>query len=214
MQITSGIVMYSRVVKDDDYGIKREAKVELSFMVAEGEEPDVDRAKDLAVAKVHEMLRVKPATKSEPAAVPNSAGSPLPAHPGAAAVPAPANDKAKLAAAAAEKATPKEAPAEKPEKAPAKKKPVPAIEQRQISTGEERKDPNDMSELFGEEEEKPREITDKELNEEVQKKVAALKSSAQVLALKKTYVGEMPKTVRDIPQDKRAQFLKDMKALT
>lgn len=213
MQITSGVVSYSRVVKDDDYGIKREAKVELSYMLAEGEALDLDHVKDMAVAKVHEMLRVKPATKSDaPPAASTQAGTPLPAAPAAGGAKAPsdampsgtegagkpkkANDKDKLAAAAIDKATPK--------------KPVPDIETRQISTGEER---DDMSELFGDDEPKPREITDVEVNAETQKAVARLKSAEKVKALKEKYVGPMPKTVRDVPQAQREQFLKDLKAL-
>lgn len=212
MQITSGIVSYLRVVKDDDFGIKREAKVELSYMLAEGEALDLDHVKDMAVTKVHEMLRVKPATKSDAAPAATQAGTPLPAAPAAGAAKAPeakapvapkkSSDKDKLAAAAADKATPK--------------KPVPAIEERQISTGEERKSPedDDMSELFGEDEPKAREITDVEVNAETQKAVARLKSAEKVKALKEKYVGPMPKTVRDVPQAQREQFLKDLKALT
>lgn len=211
MQITSGIVSYLRVVKDDDFGIKREAKVELSYMLAEGEALDIDHVKDMAVAKVHEMLRVKPATKSDAAPAATQAGTPLPAAPAAGAAKAPeakpvapkkSSDKDKLAAAAIDKVTPK--------------KPVPAIEERQISTGEERKSPedDDMSELFGEDEPKAREITDVEVNAETQKAVARLKSAEKVKALKEKYVGPMPKTVRDVPQAQREQFLKDLKALT
>lgn len=236
MQITSGLVSYARVVKDDDYGIKREAKVELSFMVGEGSSDadmlaHIDRTKDLAVGKVHDMLRVaKPATKSEPAPAGRpEVGTPLPASPPAGAAPAtdaavkPANDKERLAVEAMMKAALEAENVEAPVKKRAKKAPEAVAGTGQaISTGEERKDPdaaNDgLDELFGGDG-KPaaapptRQITDKDLNEEVQKKNHVLKDSKKIIALKETYVGPMPKQLRDIPQDKREAFLKDLAAL-
>lgn len=230
MQITSGSVSYLRVVKDDDFGIKREAKVDLSFTVDGDEEVFVaalDAVKDTAVTKVHEMLRVKaqPATKSETAAAgPATAGTPLPATQAPAAGSAPMTDKDKLAAEALAKASKKTeevdvtaAPKKttKPKKAPAE-----AVGTGQaISTGEERKDPaqeDDLSALFGEDE-KPaapaREVTDKELNEAAQKANARLKDSKKIIALKEKYVGPMPKSLRDIPKEKREEFLKELEAL-
>jgi hypothetical protein len=201
-QITGGKYSYTRVVKDDDYGIKREFSAELTFNVGE-DDPVGDIGVEIAQRVVditHEKLRIKSATASVPAAASEivKTGSPSPVGPSPAAA-VPVNDKEKLAAEAVARATP--APT-KPKRAPkAEAAPVPVVE-------------DDLSELFGETAAPARVITDKDLMEAVTKKNATLKDPPKIVALRIKYVGQLPKQMRDIPQEKREEFLKELDALS
>ncbi len=202
-QITGGKYTYSRVVKDDDYGIKREFTAELGFTVGE-DDPVGDIGIEIAQKVVdiaHEKLRIKgsaPATGPAAAEVQARQGPPPPAPPPAAG-PAPINDKERLAQAAG---LVPETPAPKPpKKAPKLDKPAPVAAD------------DDLSSLFGDEApEQP--ITDKALNDAVQAKNAILKNPPKIVALKEKFAGALPKSLRDIPQEKRAVFLMELAALT
>jgi hypothetical protein len=202
-QITSGKFLYGRVVKDDDYGIKREFIAELSFGIGENESPDeiMGYVAQKVVDIAHAKLRL-PAAAPTGAAVEVQArpGSPPPAPPPAAA-PAPVNDKERLAAQVVAAATPAVV---KPKRAPKLVEPAPEAA------------PDDLSALFGDEPAKEivKPITDKELNDAVQHKNATLKNPPKIVALKEKFAGPLPKALRDIPQEKRAQFLTELAALS
>src|ERR1700687_379886 len=115
-QITGGKLHYTRVVKDDDYGIKREFGAELTFGVGENESPDeiMEYVAQKVVDVTHAKLRIKSATPTGAAAAEVQArpGSPPPAPPPAA---APAlNDKEKLAIEVIVANTPVKAPKKAP----------------------------------------------------------------------------------------------------
>jgi hypothetical protein len=201
-QITGGKFHYLRVVKDDDFGIKREFAAELTFGVGENESPDeiIGFVAQKVVDIAHEKLRIR--TGSAAAEVQARSGSPSPASPPAAADPAPTppkvNDKERLAA---EAGLTQAAPA-KPKKAP-KIAPVP------VETVDD-----DLSELFGETEPKPvRVVTDKEIIDAVNKKNSVLKDPPKLVALKEEFVGKLPKQLRDIPAERREEFLQRLDAL-
>jgi hypothetical protein len=197
-QITGGKFHYLRVVKDDDFGIKREFQAELTFSVGENESPDeiMGFVAQKVVDVTHEKLRIRSAAPTGAAAgeVQAKPGSP-PLAPLPAAAPAPVNDKEKLAAALVEKTTPK-----KGKKAPDIAAAAPA---------------DDLDDLLGGGTPKPaaKPITDKELNDAVQAKNATLKNPPKIVALKEKYAGALPKSLRDIPQEKRAEFLTELAEL-
>jgi hypothetical protein len=204
-QITNGKFHYLRVIKDDDFGIKREFAAELSFAVGENESPDeimgfvAQKVVDIA----HEKLRIR--SGSAAAEVQARPGSPSPASPPPAADPVlPKNDKEKLAAAAGlTQAAPPVAAPVKPKKAP------------KIAPAPEAAVEDDLSELFGETEPaKPaRVVTDKEIIDAVNKKNGILKDPPKLVALKEEFVGKLPKQLRDIPAERREEFLKRLEDL-
>lgn len=199
-QITGGNFRYLRVVKDDDFGIKREFQAELSFSVGENESPS--EISDFVAQKVvditHEKLRIRssaPTTGAAAGEVQAKPGSPPSAPPPAAAPASPPTDKDRLAAEAVAKATPA------PKKAP-------KIEKKAAED-------DDMAALLGEETVAAAKIiTDKDLSDAVTKKNATLKKPQAIVALKETYTGPLPKQMRNIPQEKRAQFLIELEALS
>lgn len=203
-QITGGKFHYLRVVKDDDFGIKREFAAELTFGVGENESPDeiIGFVAQKVVDIAHEKLRIR--TGSAAAEVQARPGSPSPASPPPAADPVSpkVNDKEKLAAAAGLTVA---APA------PVKPKKAPKI----APVAEAAVEDDDLSELFGETEPaKPaRVVTDKEVIDAVNKKNSVLKDPPKLVALKEKYVGKLPKQLRDIPAERREEFLKELEEL-
>lgn len=210
MNITGGTIGYERVVKDDDYGINRKAKCELSFQLAESDElsSSADVVKEACVDKVNQMLRVKPAPKPDAApAIPARVSPPAAAQEPAASAP---KDKTKADLEAEMLA---KAGAEKPKRA--KKAPESVVEaQPPISTGEPRVSEEDaMAELLGEAAEPEKPIpTEVEMNNAVQKKVAQLKTPAKVIELKRKYVGAA--AINTIPKERRVEFLEELNALS
>lgn len=206
-QITSGRTMYSRVVKDDDYGIKREMLCELSFAVGENENPDeiIAHVAQKCVEIVHEKLRLRsaaPAAPSVPAATQTTDGAPSLKSPGAAAgatAPSKEDAAAKLNAAEATKKATRAPKVEKPAEAPAK---------------EADDDLNDLLGLNEKPAEPARKISDLEMTQAIQKKNAAIKNPKAITALKEKFVGPQPAQLRDLPAEKREQFLTELEALT
>lgn len=201
-QVTGGKFHYLRVVKDDEFGIKREFAAELSFSVGENESPDEISAfvAQKVVDITHEKLRIRSAAQAGATAAEVQAkpGSP-PLAPPPAVAPAPTNDKERLAAEAGLTVIPAEL--KKPKKAPKiETAPAPAED--------------DLSALFGDEKAATKPITDKELNDAVQAKNATLKNPSKIVALKEKFAGPLPKALRDIPQEKRATFLTELSALS
>lgn len=199
-QVTGGKFHYLRVVKDDEFGIKREFAAELSFSVGENESPDEISAfvAQKVVDITHEKLRIRSAAQAGATAAEVQAkpGSP-PLAPPPAVAPAPVNDKERLAVEAGLTVIPAE---------PKKAKKAPKIEAAPAE--------DDLSALFGEPE-KPaaKPVTDKELNDAVQAKNATLKNPPKIVNLKEAFAGPLPKALRDIPQDRRAEFLIQLAAL-
>lgn len=205
-QITGGKFHYLRVVKDDDFGIKREFAAELTFGVGENESPDeiIGFVAQKVVDIAHEKLRIR--SGSAAAEVQARPGSPSPASPPPAADPvSPKNDKEKLAAAAGLTTLAVVAPA------PVKPKKAPKI----APVAEAAVEDDDLSELFGETEPaKPaRVVTDKEIIDAVNKKNGILKDPPKLVALKEEFVGKLPKQLRDIPAERREEFLQRLEAL-
>lgn len=223
--ITAGFIEYSEQVQPGTFG-SPQAKAHFAFAIPDGEgyEATAQLAAREAKNYVRTILGLK---KAEPAA---AAPQPviLPATPTADTGSAPLNDKEKLAAELVARTTPK---ATTKKRAPAAA--VEAPTGQAISQGtagddpkpgsEETGDPTDdgnLDELFGDES-KPAEpvkpvkiITDKELVEAVQKRNGIIKKPKEITALKEKYSGPMPKQLRDIPADKREDFLKELEALS
>lgn len=199
MQITGGKVVFSRSVQPAQYETKK-AEVEIQFTLAEGEklENQLDIAAKFAQDKALEMVGLqKPAvtTAAPKAAVPTKAqGETTPAE-----------------------KTGKEAAAEKLNAADTKKAKAPPKTGAAISTGEERKDPdnNDISDLLGETPAEVKTITDKDLSAACNAQNGKMKEGApSIRKLIEKFAGPLPKQVRDIPQEKRQAFLDELKALT
>jgi hypothetical protein len=78
-----------------------------------------------------------------------------------------------------------------------------------ISTGAERKDPDDLGDVIGVD---PVVITPKDLQDAVTKKHAAFGRGQEIRAVVNKYVTH-PQTVKEIPVDKRAAFMAEIEAL-
>lgn len=211
-QVTSGVVEYSRVRKDDDYGIKREAKVSLSFTVDEGEDHLTVLALlgANAVERVHGMIQIR-----VPEGVVSSGASVAPS----AVAPATPSGPKEAAAAALNAAETKPETPTKPKRPP--KTQQPATPAADAILGAETPAPatpapaasdDGLGDLLGAVEVKP--VTDQELGAFITRRNAVLKKPEAIRALIAKYAGPVPKQARDIPQEKRQDFLKELDALT
>ena len=183
--ITGGRVVYGRTVQPAQYESKK-AEVELTFGVEEGGDLGgfLDETAALAMAKAHEMVGMKSeAKKPAPKAPPQTATATAP-------------QGQKEAAAAKMNAKDKAAPKDEIDLGDTK----PAI-----STGEERIDPDGLD--LG-----PAPLTDKDLLEVVSAKMREINNPKAIKDVREKYV-KVPMGIKDIPQDKRAAFIADVKAL-
>jgi hypothetical protein len=212
MQITGGRVVYGRTVQPAQYESKK-AEVEITFVLAEGEDlgDSLDKAAAYAMSKGQEMVGVKPATKPARSAMAEDGARAEAAE--AAVVLDKRTKEGKEAAKAAAAAAMNAKDAGKKPDTEALPEDKPAIS----TTPENRVDPNDTS-FLDEGSEEPAVITDKELHDAAGKKNTVLMKThgnaapAMIKALKNEYA-PLPKQLKDIAQDKRAEFLKRLEAL-
>lgn len=209
MQITGGKVTYLRSVQPAQYETKK-CEVEIAFTLGEGEtlSNQLDIAAKAAMDKVHEVVGLKAAPASGASKVTTTPKNATP----------PAHDPKADAAA---NLTAREQKAK--EQAAKTAKTPPATTGAAISTGGERK-PNDDGldfDLVPSAVEVPASapITDKDLTAAVNKKHGELSktlgqaAAPKVRGLIAEYAGELPKQLRDIPADKRAEFLVALAAM-
>lgn len=189
-QITGGKVSYGRTAKVAEYESKR-ADVELVFAVGDGEshEEILDKVLILAQCKVLTLLGL-PAEQLPTRTVVTEV------------VPA-------ISAPAEPKATRRGRPPKAVEDAPA------------ISTGEERvnheevkADPPIVPGIDDFETDGPAKITDADLSNALNRKNNEIKNGPKIRELVARFAGPQPKSARDIPQERRAEFLIELKALT
>lgn len=184
MPITNGTIKYGQTVKTGDYENKR-ADVELSFTVPEGEEAAVhiEQAHTLAELHCHRILNK------------TNTGSQSPA-------PAPAKIEAAPAA--------KPAPAAKGKAKPAAKKaadPAAVEEAEEEELDDSGVTGNTLDDLLGLNE-APAEITDKALNDAVQKQQDAVKNAPGIRKLLNEFgIKTPPGRLIDLEQGKRAEFI-------
>jgi hypothetical protein len=208
-QITHGVVKYSRTLNLGDYNSKK-ADVEIGFQVAEGESHDkmLNLASSIAVNKAEEILTGKAAPAAAASVGPVGGGNAVMSD----------DDKKRLAAAdAAAKKKAKEDAAAAAKTAKAAKAP-PAVDDdfgdeptgtgAAPAAGDE-----DLNDLLGDDVTATAPpVTDKDLLEAVQKKNGEIKSAPAIRNLLGKYVAA-PGQLKDIPAEKRAAFLAELKTL-
>lgn len=190
--ISGGEVTYGRTVKTGDYENKR-VDVKLTFGVDEGEDVEaiLTKVSITAVRKAHEMLGIPAPAAATAAVAPKSAATTAKATEAAAAV------------TAVEKT-------QKPAKAP--KPAAETVEEpAQISTGAERVDPAQVADEL--DEPAAEKITDAQLADAAKTKNASLKDPVRIKALRDKYAGKTPSILSEIPQEKRAEFLAELKKM-
>ena len=188
--ISGGEVTYGRTVKTGDYENKR-VDVKLTFGVDDGEDVEtiLTKVSITAVRKAHEMLGISVPAAATAAVAPKSAATTAKATEAAAAV------------TAVEKT-------QKPAKAP--KPAAETVEEpAQISTGAERVDPAQVADELDE----VAPITDAQLADAAKTKNASLKDPVRIKALRDKYAGKTPSILSEIPQEKRAEFLAELKKM-
>lgn len=214
LQIIGGTLIYGRTVQPAQYETKK-AECHLQFNVPEGgaiNGEQIEEVAKLAMTKVHEMVGL---AKPNKAAVSAAVASTAPAT----SVPATGRTKADIEAemkAAAQPKTPK---------VPPKTKPAPADAAEitdEDATPQIRKNPEDRKEpasnaaavvddeLF---EPAAKMITEADILAAVTAKQQQINNAVAIRKLIGKYVSP-PKRASDIPVESRAQFLKDLEALT
>lgn len=216
MRITGIKISYGRTVKPADYEAKK-ADVELTGIVGDDEDEQVaiDRITSICIAKAHEMVGIAGAKPAAPVTVASTkadlggqaaaaAGAPASAGKNAKNTRAPKPGGAKAANDAAAKAAAEAADALDD---------LPADEPTPAATGD------GLDDILGEAAPPPaKEVTDQELVSEVShangrmQKAGATDAPVKIRALVGKYVAP-PGQMRQIPQEQRAQFLAELKAL-
>ncbi len=199
-QVTNGVIEYGRVRKDDDYGINRSSKVQLTYTVDANEDPEAATAKvgDIAQRRVNAL--VFPEKQQQPA---TEAKAPVVQTPVT-----PASDKAKLAEAAGAPKEEKKTRASKPPKVE-----LAASAEESVVEPEPAKPAANSEAGIGEEDllaGAAPEINDTELTSKVTHRAQATKNSAEIRKLIGKYGCIAPKTVKDLPQELRAKFLEEL----
>lgn len=200
--VTGGVVRYERSVKVADYENKK-LGVELSFNNDDGADiaAGLDQVGNQAVEFVHAKLGIPAGTPAQRRA--NAANK---ASAAGAITEVAASDTQKAASAAARK-TPAKPPAAKVDDTVDMGD---SATGQSISSGGERVDPNDLSFL---DEPAVAEITDKAVVDKIGQVNGKINNPIAIKKLVGEFAGQPPKTYRDIPQDKRAEFLKKLEAL-
>lgn len=208
--LTGGIVsVEDGTKKSEEYAPPRKVRVELHFTLPEGTSDGqtfLDAVASQADTKVRELLGQKPAAAAAPKAAETPAATPRrgPGRPAAEPKPDTKSDKDKLAEAAGVAAEVKGKDAPKPD-------PAAIVDDETSAVVEEEEDPFSVPAA---EEVKP--ISDEELNSSVGKKHAILGKPPLIRDLVATFKPEgwtKQFTMRDIPQEKRADFLKKLSEL-
>jgi hypothetical protein len=194
-RISGGKTLYGRTVKTGDFENKK-VEVSFDFTVDEGEghEDILDRAAALAVNKAHEMLGL---SKQAPVPVRQLATKTPPA-------PKPAEKtKAELAAEAqAQQGAPAPKVAKPPKVAEAPKPAEPAAPAKVADPAAVTEDWEAAASI----------ITDKEVVDECSKTNARIKNAQAIRAVVAKYIPK-PGQAREIPQELRAAFIVDLKAM-
>ncbi len=223
MQIIGGIVSHEDGVKTiagDQFSPTRKVRVELNFSLDKGEGDDAIAAVlDKAQAFVNGKLGL-----AVPTAAAKTVAAPAPKAVQAEALAPTVNDKERLAQAAGVVATtPKRGPgrpkATAPVADPDELVPSTPIADAMHAENEKAQALNDdISDLIGDD--KPKEITDADLNHAIQQKMQEITSpenpgGPRIRKLTAEYIGDGTKQphVRHVPQEKRAAFLKALEAL-
>ncbi len=221
VRITNGTIGYSRVRKDEDFGINRKGEASLSFTFEDGEifsTADIEtQVFDIAhrlLAKQFTAARAA-APKAEPTA--NAGVSEVPPPSAQSTIgSAPPNDKEKLAQAAGvdakaeleAKTAAQFGQNAKPARAPRKAKDAAAPATTPVIEDD---DPLGLGIVVPEAKLDP--VTDAELGSATvaQNKRAQKPDAIRTLIAK--YAGPPPKQARDIPQDKRHAYLEELKTI-
>jgi hypothetical protein len=232
VQITNGTIGYSRVKKDEDFGINRKGEASLSWSVEDGESPSqvklhIEQIEQTVFDIAHRLLtkQFTAARAAEQKAGPEAgvkSGAVPPPAPATPTGPAPTNDKEKLAAEAgvgtdAREALEKKTAAQfgqnaKPPRAPKKSKEAPAPETPAPAAVIEDDDPLGLGIVVPEPAAEP--VTDAELGSATVARNKAIQKPDAIRALIAEFAGAPPKQARDIPQDKRHAYLEKLKTLS
>ena len=190
MAITHGTIKYGQTVKTGDYENKR-CDAEISFSVPEGEDPEthIENAKNAAHWHANDILNKNTST---PPAV-----------------------KAKESTVA--KKEPKKLPkAAEPEQDPLADRTVPPFIAKEIAEANAKSAETveeDLGDLMGGEE-PVKEITDKELTDATQKCQSRAKNAPAIRkALNELGIKTPPGRIIDLPQEKRAEYLKKLEEI-
>lgn len=231
VRITNGTIGYSRVRKDEDFGINRKADASLSFTFEDGEIFSTADIETQVFDIIHRLLAKQftaaraAATKAEPVVtdaplvpppverVPQ-AGSAPPTPAGA------VNDKERLAAAAgvdAKAALEAKTAAQfgqnaKPARAPRKTKDATAAATPAPAPVVEDDDPLGLGIVVPEAKVDP--VTDAELGSATVAQNKKIQKPEAIRALIAEFAGPPPKQARDIPQEKRHAYLEKLKTLS
>lgn len=209
LPITGGQVTYGRKVKPADYEGK-DAIVMLSFNVEDGQDAQavLDGVSHMAMTKALSMVGLQPRGTAEP--TPPAGGKEAAAE--------------KLNAADKDKTTTtrKRPPAAEKDQDKTPAKDPAAIDDgepaRQVSTTpEDRKDPSEIVDenIFGAEPETPAKVetlTDAQLTDAISTHNGKVKNAQEIRKLIGQYV-KAPGQARDIPADKRAEFVAKLKEI-
>jgi hypothetical protein len=228
MNITNGTIGYSRVKKDEDFGINRKGEASLSFSFDDGEVADTSKIEQAVFDIAHRLLTKQftaaraAELKAEPDAGPKvDKAVPPPAKSAAPSGSVP-SDKEKLAAEAGVGAAAREAlekktaeqfgQGPKPPRAPRKAKDAPAPAAPATAAAVEDDDPLGLGIVVPEPVLEP--VTDAELGSATVAKNKALQKPDAIRALIAEFAGKPPKQARDIPQEKRHAYLEKLKTLS
>lgn len=225
MQITNGRVIFTRTIRPADFE-KKEASVELSFTIAEGESPDaaIEQAARTAQEKALQMVGLKPST-------PPIQGPGSPGYRSGGDEAAKAQDETKeRAAAALNAADPKPDGRRGPRKPPTvpavAQKPDPAAVNDVQTSADAMKEQHAQADAAAVTDEDllgpgtVPEITDQDIQKYITQKNGELiktigqESPVKIRKLIVEFVGGPPKGSRDIPQPRRQEFLDKLKALS
>jgi hypothetical protein len=206
-QIVSGTIKFGRTVKTGDYENKR-GDVELTFSVAEGEDPaaTLDAVSREAHDRLNKILGIRVAGAPAPAATPITSVSTVQIPVAS----APGRTKADIEKEVTAAATPKKGPG-RPPKPPAPTAAGPAPKPANDPLAIEPVEPVDPIEDLG----GPAQtvITDKELSDAANRAntKTAGKNVTAIRALNAKYGGgPVPKGLRDMPQGNRAAYLEEL----
>ncbi len=223
VQITNGTIGYSRVRKDEDFGINRKAEASLSFTFEDGEIFSTADIETQVFDIAHRLLAkqftaARAATKAEPTA--NAGVSEVPPPSAQSTIgSAPPNDKEKLAQAAgvdAKAALEAKTAAQfgqnaKPPRAPRKPKDATVAATPAPAPVVEDDDPLGLGIVVPEAKVDP--VTDAELGSATVAQNKKIQKPEAIRALIAKYAGAPPKQARDIPQEKRHAYLEELKTI-
>jgi len=209
-QITGGSVTFGRTIQPAQYESKK-AEVTVTFAVAEGEtrqmaQAMLNGAAEMAQTKALELVGLKPAAKAQADLTSAQDAKPEPNK---------ALDKIVDEDRPGSKrgpGRPPKAPEKPAETAPAED-PLAAAEAESANEASEAAQHVDADADLLAGAVAPQPISDKEILDAVTKKMAEINNGPAIKAVREKFV-QTPKGVRDIPQEKRSEFLIELAKLT